>query len=614
MIEHPEHAGEPRHPGYPSPAPDPRVTALVGAARAGDPRAQDELISLHLPLVYNVVGRALGGHADVDDVVQDTMVRALGGLDGLRSPESFRSWLVAIAVNRVRAHRQDRGGVPGRTGLDEVAEVADPGADFVDLTLVRLYLSGQRQETARATRWLDPKDRELLSLWWLECAGHLTRQEVSTAIGLPPRHTAVRVQRMKATLETSRVVVRALDARPTCPELAAVLAGWDGRPAALWRKRISRHARECVRCAAWWQGLVPAEGLLVGLGLVPVVALGLPAAIRAGLDAYGGAGLVGAWRPAEPVEGLDPVGFAHTPDAGAPDPGLPVGFAGGPAHPGRAAARAAGRGARRRRERSRRRAAAVGVVAACVAGGGLVYLGTFPEGGGVVAGDPTSGTPVAALDASGRAPAPSGSTGPDPSASASASPSPSSSPSASASPGASRSASPSASASASAAPRRSTRPTSRAPEAPAPRTPNTSRGSRPTADTPPADAGVVAQVIALVNKERAAAGCSPVSDNAKLRAAAQGHSQDMAARDYFDHTAPDGSGPGERTTAAGYRWTTYGENIARGQQTAAAVMESWMNSPGHRANILNCSFEDLGVGYHEGPGGPWWTQNFGAGG
>lgn len=119
-------------------------------------------------------------------------------------------------------------------------------------------------------------------------------------------------------------------------------------------------------------------------------------------------------------------------------------------------------------------------------------------------------------------------------------------------------------------------------------------------------------MVALVNKERAAAGCGPLKEDAQLRNAAQGHSDDMARRAYFSHTDPDGGDPGTRTTAAGYRWSTYGENIAMGQQTPESVMNSWMNSPGHRANILNCSFKDIGVGVHQGPGGPWWTQNFGA--
>ena len=119
-------------------------------------------------------------------------------------------------------------------------------------------------------------------------------------------------------------------------------------------------------------------------------------------------------------------------------------------------------------------------------------------------------------------------------------------------------------------------------------------------------------MVALVNAERAKAGCGPLKEDPQLRAAAQGHSDDMAKRDFFSHPNPDGADPGKRTTAAGYKWSTYGENIARGQQTPESVMDSWMKSPGHRANILNCSFKDIGVGIHEGPGGPWWTQNFGA--
>lgn len=206
------------------------TAALVAAARAGDPRAQDELVSTHLPLVYNIVGRALNGSCDVDDVVQDTMLRALDGLGGLRTDESFRSWLVAIAMNRVRAHWQARQSGFGESTLEAAEDVADPGADFVDLTVVRLNLAGQRRETARATRWLEPEDRALLSLWWLECAGELTRAEVATALELSPQHTAVRVQRMKAQLESARVVERALDTQPHVRG-AAECAGGLGRSA-----------------------------------------------------------------------------------------------------------------------------------------------------------------------------------------------------------------------------------------------------------------------------------------------------------------------------------------------------------------------------------------------
>ncbi|AWB94421.1 SCP-like extracellular [Agromyces badenianii] len=145
-----------------------------------------------------------------------------------------------------------------------------------------------------------------------------------------------------------------------------------------------------------------------------------------------------------------------------------------------------------------------------------------------------------------------------------------------------------------------------APEAPAPADP-------PPAPAPAPSSGassVEAEVLAIVNRERAATGCGPVSDDAGLRSVARAHSGDMAARGFFDHTNPDGQTPWDRAGAAGISHAG-GENIARGQADAASVMQSWMNSPGHRANILNCDFTTLGVGVHEGPGGPWWTQLFG---
>ncbi|MBO0651312.1 CAP domain-containing protein [Streptomyces triculaminicus] len=122
----------------------------------------------------------------------------------------------------------------------------------------------------------------------------------------------------------------------------------------------------------------------------------------------------------------------------------------------------------------------------------------------------------------------------------------------------------------------------------------------------------VQQVVDMVNAERARHGCSPVTVNAKLQAAAQGHSDDMAARDYYAHTSPDGRGPGDRISAAGYRWSTYGENIFKSPKDARTAMDGWMKSPGHRANILNCAFKEMGVGVNFSSNGPWWTQNFAA--
>jgi uncharacterized protein YkwD len=139
--------------------------------------------------------------------------------------------------------------------------------------------------------------------------------------------------------------------------------------------------------------------------------------------------------------------------------------------------------------------------------------------------------------------------------------------------------------------------------APRPTTPGGGNGS---------GGGTLAQqVVSLTNAERAKHGCAALTVDSRLQAAAQGHSNDMIARNFFDHTNPSGKNPGDRITAAGYRWSTYGENIAYGQRTPAAVMSAWMNSSGHRANILNCKFKNIGVGVALKAGTPYWTQNFG---
>ncbi|NLU69771.1 CAP domain-containing protein [Streptomyces sp. HNM0574] len=122
--------------------------------------------------------------------------------------------------------------------------------------------------------------------------------------------------------------------------------------------------------------------------------------------------------------------------------------------------------------------------------------------------------------------------------------------------------------------------------------------------------GVEAEVLRLVNEERAEAGCKAVTADSGLARLAREFSTDMAERDFFSHTTPDGKSPWDRAEALGIP-RLGGENIARGQADAEAVMESWMNSPGHRENILNCDYRTLGVGVHLAEGGPWWTQDFG---
>lgn len=163
-------------------------------------------------------------------------------------------------------------------------------------------------------------------------------------------------------------------------------------------------------------------------------------------------------------------------------------------------------------------------------------------------------------------------------------------------------------------------------KAPAPRTdekkktttPSPSRTPSEKPKAPPAtgskspstESVAEADVLTLVNQERAKVGCSPVSGDAALASLAGNYSSDMAERDFFDHTDPDGATPWDRAEKAGIS-DLGGENIARGQANAQSVMDAWMNSPGHRANILNCDYKTLGVGAHFAPGGPWWTQDFG---
>jgi len=124
----------------------------------------------------------------------------------------------------------------------------------------------------------------------------------------------------------------------------------------------------------------------------------------------------------------------------------------------------------------------------------------------------------------------------------------------------------------------------------------------------PAAPSVEGQVLALVNVQRATVGCGALTADPALSALARAHSADMRDRDFFDHVNPDGLDPFERGSRAGV--VVHAENLADGQADPAAVMDAWMHSAGHRANILDCDLTRLGVGVAEGAGGPWWTADF----
>ncbi len=119
------------------------------------------------------------------------------------------------------------------------------------------------------------------------------------------------------------------------------------------------------------------------------------------------------------------------------------------------------------------------------------------------------------------------------------------------------------------------------------------------------------EVVRLVNVERQKNGLNPLELDAQLSNVARLKSQDMATKGYFSHTSPTYGSPFDMMKQFGIKYSAAGENIAMGQPSAEAVVKAWMNSEGHRANILSKSFTKIGVGYYKGSNGsPYWTQMF----
>lgn len=119
------------------------------------------------------------------------------------------------------------------------------------------------------------------------------------------------------------------------------------------------------------------------------------------------------------------------------------------------------------------------------------------------------------------------------------------------------------------------------------------------------------QVITLINKERTKRGLSALKKNWELSRVARYKSQDMADKNYFSHTSPTYGSPFTMMQNFGLRFSAAGENIAKGQQTPQAVVNAWMNSSGHRANILSSVYNQVGVGMAKNKNGVmYWTQMF----
>ncbi|MFE2011435.1 CAP domain-containing protein [Streptomyces sp. NPDC059491] len=551
---------------------------LIRAAQYGDTWAREQLIGAYQPLAHALAARALDGRPGADAavyaIVRDTLSRAEFALGTLPSPDAFRPWLVGIGVATTLAH-----------GAVLPVHPA-PAAGLSDARL-----------------WLDVEDAVMAALWSLEQEGLLSRYETATALNWSLQDTAMCLETVRVRLDAAHSVTTALARAPRCPALDEQAAAWDGLPGAGWRDRLARHTAHCGHCATGFAAATP--GATRPLYAAAAGAFGADGSAAGGASRFEAAGATvpDALAPTETFA-------AVLPDA-----------AGRPVPPGRdttiaEAGRRSTRAARRRRrqtdERNRRRAVVAAGLAVVAVTGGAFTLNAGRGGDDDLleanrASAPDLDLPLA--NEPGTLTASPSTTSVSPSASASATQTPGAPKSPTATP--------------SKAPRPTTaapapkRPTKAAPAATTPAPPKTAP-TRGTDDGPGGgtqqDSGqssAADQVIALVNAERAKAGCGALTANATLTKAAQGHSDDMAARDFFDHTNPDGASPGDRVTAAGYPWSTYGENIAMGQSSPEQVMESWMNSPGHRANILNCDFKEIGVGIHNS-GGPYWTQVFGA--
>jgi len=153
--------------------------------------------------------------------------------------------------------------------------------------------------------------------------------------------------------------------------------------------------------------------------------------------------------------------------------------------------------------------------------------------------------------------------------------------------------------------------------------PSGAPAAAPATDPPagvaaPAEAGLApwaADMLSQVNAQRSANGAAPLAPCAALARAAQSHTEDQAAHHTMTHTGSDGSNISVRAARVGYTgWSGLAENVAMGYPSVTAVMTGWMNSAGHRANLLNAAYNHIGLGLAYDGATPYWTQDFGANG
>jgi len=376
-----------------------RDSEVVAAIAAGDPAGLAEAYDKYAGPLYSFCRGILREPADAADVVQDTFVIAAPRMSSLRDPERLRSWLYTVARNECLRRLR---GLSLQARLEEAPEVTDEAAD-VEADVEKAELRALVRE---ALPGVGPAEQEVLEL---QLRHGLASSEVASVLGVSRNHAHALMSRARVQLETALgalVVARA--GRRDCPELDAMLGGWDGRLTVLLRKRINRHVERCATCSRRReQELTPS----MLLGVVPVLGLPLTAALPGGLrdqvmqSVFGSSPAAVAHRAGL---GQTPYSFGHH---GFPQPIHPLHtpwWQAGPMHVGAAAGTATAAAA----------AVAAGVTLVVVPhhhaaghhpGGGasVVASGTSPAGAGTLAPATqrprAAGTPTANVVATVRA-------------------------------------------------------------------------------------------------------------------------------------------------------------------------------------------------------------------
>jgi RNA polymerase sigma factor (sigma-70 family) len=216
-----------------------RDSEIVAAMVAGDPAGLAAAYDSYAVALHSYCRSLLAEPADAADAVQDTFVIAAAKLAGLRDPDRLRPWLYAVARNE--CHRRLRGRAR-LASLDEAGEVTDPAADEprgADHEALRELVTS-------AVAGLNPGDREVIEL---NLRHDLTGADLADSLGVPVNQAHALASRARAQLERSLgVLLVARTGRTSCPDLDAILAGWDGTLTVLLRKRIGRHVDDCAIC------------------------------------------------------------------------------------------------------------------------------------------------------------------------------------------------------------------------------------------------------------------------------------------------------------------------------------------------------------------------------